>query len=234
MKKRIVILTLILAMVVTIFSQNVDVSAKTSEKTKLLTLIKGKTIKVTLSGVKGEKVKKITAGINKKSIASVKKSGKKAGKIIGKKAGKATVTVRAEMRNGRVKKYRYKIVVDTKLKLSNRVIRITCGKHTATFRLYDTTAAKELYKQLPLTLKVSNFEEAQWMFYPPKKLHVSENEAYHDGKKGELSYYEPWGDVFILYKDFYARDNMHRLGICLTGIDELEQMSGKIEIRKEK
>lgn len=40
MKKRIVILILILAMVVTIFSQNVDVSAKTSEKTKLLTLIR--------------------------------------------------------------------------------------------------------------------------------------------------------------------------------------------------
>lgn len=65
----------------------------------------------------------------------------------------------------------------------------------ATFRLYDTTVAKELYKQLPLTLKVSNFEEAQWMFYPPKKLHVSGNEAYHDGKKGELSYYAPCGNV---------------------------------------
>ena len=57
-------------------------------------------------------------------------------------------------------------------------------------------------------------------FYPPKRLNVKAREAYHDGKKGELSYYAPWGDVFMLYKDFYAGDEMHRLGINVTGIEE--------------
>jgi len=70
------------------------------------------------------------------------------------------------------------------------------------------------------------------MFYPPEKLSVRTEEAYHDGKKGELSYYEPWGDVFMLYKDFYAGDEMHRLGIGLSGIDTIEQMSGRVLIEK--
>lgn len=119
------------------------------------------------------------------------------------------------------------------LSLSDMNVKITSQGHTATFRLYDTVAAGEFYEQLPLELDLTNFRDAQWMFYPPQKLNVTEQEAYHDGKKGELSYYEPWGDVFMLYKDFYAGDEMHRLGVCLTGIDEIAGMSGNVLIEKE-
>jgi hypothetical protein len=118
------------------------------------------------------------------------------------------------------------------LTLSDMQVKITSQGHTATFQLYDTVAAKQFYNQLPLKLDLTNFRDAQWMFYPPQKLSVTEREAYHDGKKGELSYYEPWGDVFMLYKDFYAGDKMHRLGINLTGIDEIAGMSGRAIIER--
>jgi hypothetical protein len=118
------------------------------------------------------------------------------------------------------------------LPLSGMHIKITSKGHTATFRLYDTVAAKQLYEQLPLSLDLDNFRDAQWMFYPPEKLSVTNSEAYHDGKKGELSYYAPWGDAFMLYKDFYAVDEMHRLGVGLSGIDEIAEMSGKALIQK--
>ncbi|AKB31030.1 Conserved domain protein precursor [Methanosarcina siciliae HI350] len=118
------------------------------------------------------------------------------------------------------------------LALSDMSVKITSQGHIATFQLYDTVAAKELYEQLPLELDLTNFRDAQWMFYPPKKLNVTAQEAYHDGKKGELSYYEPWGDVFMLYEDFYAGDEMHRLGICINGIDEIDNISGSIQIEK--
>jgi len=118
------------------------------------------------------------------------------------------------------------------LALSDMQIQVTSQGHTATFRLYDTAAARELYDQLPLELDLTNFRDAQWMFYPPKRLRVTAHEAYHDGKKGELSYYEPWGDVFMLYKDFYAGDQMHRLGAGLSGIEEIAAMSGRAKIEK--
>ncbi len=118
------------------------------------------------------------------------------------------------------------------LSLSDRKVAITSNGRTATFQLYDTNAAKEFYEQLPLTLDLENFRDAQWMFYPPKKLNVTANEAYHDGRKGELSYYAPWGDVFMLYKDFYAGDEMHRLGVGLNGIDDIAAMSGGAVIQK--
>jgi hypothetical protein len=118
------------------------------------------------------------------------------------------------------------------LTLSDMRIKVTSQGHTATFQLYDTTAARELYEQLPLKLDLTNFRDAQWMFYPPEKLNVTAREAYHDGKKGELSYYKPWGDVFMLYKDFHAGDRMHRLGIGLTGVDAISEMAGSAAIQK--
>ncbi len=118
------------------------------------------------------------------------------------------------------------------LALSDMQIKITSQGHTATFRLYDTVAAKEFYDQLPLKLDLTNFRDAQLMFYPQEKLSVTDREAYHDGKKGELSYYAPWGDAFMLYKDFYAGDEMHRLGINVTGIEEIAKMSGSALIEK--
>jgi len=116
------------------------------------------------------------------------------------------------------------------LPLSNLIVRITSLEHEATFRLYDTVAARELYEQLPLELELRNFRDAQWMFWPPERLNVTPQEAYHDGIRGELSYYEPWGNAFMLYRDFYARDQMHRLGINHTGIDEIANMSGSARV----
>jgi hypothetical protein len=121
---------------------------------------------------------------------------------------------------------------DRALTLSDMAVSITSQGRTATFRLYDTVAAREFYDQLPLNLPLENFRDAQWMFYPPQKLSVTADEAYHDGKEGELSYYAPWGDVFMLYRDFHAGDEMHRLGVGLTGIEAIAGMSGDAVIQK--
>lgn len=118
------------------------------------------------------------------------------------------------------------------LKLSDMYVRISSHGQSAVFRLYDTDASEGFYRQLPLNLKLTNFRDAQWMFYPPEKLNVKPEEAYHDGKKGELSYYAPWGDVFMLYRDFYAGDEMHRLGVNISGKDKIEKMSGSAVIEK--
>ena len=118
------------------------------------------------------------------------------------------------------------------LNVSDMQVRISSKGSVATFKLYNTVAAKEFYNQLPLKLELSNFRDAQWIFYPLERLSVTADEAYHEGRKGELSYYEPWGDVFMLYKDFYAGDAMHRLGVALTGSDKIAFMSGSVLIEK--
>ncbi|MCL1994111.1 MAG: cyclophilin-like fold protein [Spirochaetes bacterium] len=122
--------------------------------------------------------------------------------------------------------------IERGLTLSDMIVRVTSQGRVATFQLYDTVAAFEFYRQLPLELALTNFRDAQWMFFLPQRLNVTPQEAYHQGIRGELSYYEPWGNAFMLYRDFYARDQMHRLGLNLTGLDEIAGMSGIARIER--
>lgn len=121
--------------------------------------------------------------------------------------------------------------IDVPLTPSDTFIKISTESGVAIFQLYDTRAAEDLVQQLPLELELSNFRDAQWMFYPPEKLSVTDEEIYRNGKKGELSYYEPWGDVFMLYEDFQSGDDMHRLGFCISGLDEIAAMTGTAAIQ---
>jgi hypothetical protein len=120
------------------------------------------------------------------------------------------------------------------LKLSTKQIRVTSSNgETVFFQLYDTKAARQLYDQLPLNnLPLSNCHTGDWDFSPPEELEVTRAEAYRNGKKGELQYYAPWGVVVMLYKDFNSRDDVHRLGIVVTGIDNIEKMTGTVRIER--
>lgn len=118
------------------------------------------------------------------------------------------------------------------LPLSDIQVQILSQGRTATFRLYDTAAAKEFYDQLPLKLDLTNFRNAKWMFYPPEKLNVTSGEAYHDGKKGELSYYAPWGDVVMFYARFGSAAGLYELGQAKSGTEHIKGLSGTIRIEK--
>ena len=83
-----------------------------------------------------------------------------------------------------------------------------------------------------MVLDLANFRNAQWMFYPPEKLNVTAREAYHDGKKGKLSYYAPWGDVVMFYKSFGSAPRLYELGRAVQGVEHMKDLSGTIRIRK--
>ncbi len=108
--------------------------------------------------------------------------------------------------------------------LSELSIKISSDEKEAVFQLYDTKAAEKLYEQLPLVLDTENFRNAQWMFYPPESLPVTADEAYHDGRKGELSYYEPWGDVVMFYKEFGSYNGLYELGQVISGGEYIESI----------
>ena len=118
------------------------------------------------------------------------------------------------------------------LPLSDMQVKITSAGNIATFRLYDTAAARKFYDQLPLKLDLTNFGNARWMFYPPEKLSVTAREAYRDGKKSELSYYEPWGDVVMFYSGFWSAAGLYELGYAVSGNEYIQGMSGTVRIEK--
>ena len=111
-------------------------------------------------------------------------------------------------------------------------VRVTANGKTTIFKLNTSQAAKDLYAQLPLSIKVENYSNNEKIFYPPNKLNTN-NTPQADAKVGTLAYYAPWGDVVMFYGDFGSAPGLYELGHAVSGISIINQMTGTLRIEKE-
>ncbi len=110
-------------------------------------------------------------------------------------------------------------------------IHVTSNGNTTVFAFNDSTASRELYNQLPLTIKVEDFSSNEKIFYPPEKLGTAGTPR-ANAKEGSLSYYAPWGDVVMFYEDFGSASGLYDLGHAVSGKEFIRSMSGTVEIVK--
>lgn len=226
MHNKVLAISLAVLMAVFLFAgTSVQAAAKTSLSQSKITLETGESTTIKVKNT-GKKVSwKILSG--KKNISI--KGGKKSVKITGKNAGKAKL--QAKVGN---KKLTCHITVTGKKKTSTAKgskITVKSGKYTVTYQLNNSQAAKELYAQLPLTLEVENYSDNEKIFYPPKELKTGGTPK-SEGKKGSLSYYEPWGDVVMFYQSAESASDLYELGTVISGEEYISKLSGKITISK--
>jgi hypothetical protein len=110
-------------------------------------------------------------------------------------------------------------------------ISIQVNGNTIVFKLNSSQAAKELYEQLPLTTIVEDYSNNEKIFYPPKKLHITDTPL-ANAKLGTLAYYVPWGDVVIFYDIFGSANGLYELGNVISGGEHMKNMLGMIKITK--
>ncbi len=110
-------------------------------------------------------------------------------------------------------------------------IRVQNSNQTVIFQLNDSSAAKTLYDQLPLSLKVENYGSNEKIFYPPNRLNTI-NTPSAAGPAGTLAYFEPWGNVVMYYRRFGAYPGLYELGHAISGSESIENLRGEIKIDK--
>lgn len=105
-------------------------------------------------------------------------------------------------------------------------ISVKSEQYEIIYELNNSTAANELYAQLPLTTEVEPFSNNEMTFYP-EKLDVT-GTPFSDGEPGSLSYYEPWGDVVMFYASCTPNNSLYELGKAVSGAEHIENLSGTI------
>lgn len=110
-------------------------------------------------------------------------------------------------------------------------IQIASDNTVIIYELNDSTAAKSLYEQLPLTLEVQDYSDNEKIFYPPSPLDISDAPL-AQGPAGTLAYYEPWGDVVMFYKESNGSNGLYALGKATTSIEDLKNLTGILHITK--
>lgn len=102
-------------------------------------------------------------------------------------------------------------------------IYIVSGTHELTATLDNNQAAKEFLSLLPITLTLTDYANTEKVSALPKRFSTKGTPPGYDPSVGDITYYAPWGNLAIFYRDFgYAR-GLVRLGTIEGNIEILKQ-----------
>jgi len=103
----------------------------------------------------------------------------------------------------------------------NMKIKVTIGDVVLTATLVDNPTAKDFISLLPLTVKLDDYASSEKIFYPERKL-STKGAGSINAVAGDITYYSPWGNVAIFYKDFGNSSSLIRIAKFDGNIDVLK------------
>ena len=87
--------------------------------------------------------------------------------------------------------------------------------------LDDNATTQDFIARLPLTLQLKDYASTEKVGFLPDKLTTQGAPAGSTPVVGDISYYAPWGNLAIYYKDFAYSQQLVRLGRISSGIEQL-------------
>lgn len=109
-------------------------------------------------------------------------------------------------------------------------IKITFDNTELTATLYDNATARDFVSMLPITTELEDYASNEKIFYPERKLDTSGAPSAYKPSTGDITYYAPWGDIAIFYKDFSKSSGLVSVGeIDNNGIELLKKV-GKSKV----
>jgi hypothetical protein len=114
-------------------------------------------------------------------------------------------------------------------------IKITVGDTLLTATLDDNPTTRDFISLLPLDLTLEDYAGTEKISYLPEKLSTEDAPSGFDPSVGDITYYAPWGNLAIFYKDFGYAKGLINLGRIDRGIEEFNKASSlnvKIELIK--
>lgn len=91
-------------------------------------------------------------------------------------------------------------------------IHVIVGNQTLTATLEDTPAGRDFAALLPLELSLSDYNATEKVADLPRKLDTTGAPSSYAPKAGDITYYAPWGNLAIFYKDFGHSAGLIKLG----------------------
>lgn len=98
-------------------------------------------------------------------------------------------------------------------------IRFVFDDRTVIATLSDSPSTQDFLRQLPLTFELEDYARTEKIAYLPAKLTSQGAPSGTSSKAGDISYYAPWGNLVIFYKDFGYASGLINLGELDGGLD---------------
>jgi hypothetical protein len=99
--------------------------------------------------------------------------------------------------------------------------------------LDDNAATRDFVSLLPLNLTLRDYAGTEKVSDLPRRLSTSGTPPGVDPELGDLTYYAPWGNLAIFYRDFGYSSGLVKLGRIDSGIEKLANARGELTVRLE-
>lgn len=101
-------------------------------------------------------------------------------------------------------------------------IRLTINGKSVTASLEDNATSRDFVSLLPMTIKLDDYASTEKISYLIQKLTTAGAPAGVDPSVGDITYYAPWGNLAIFYKDFGYSKGLVKLGSIDSGAEVLD------------
>jgi hypothetical protein len=108
-------------------------------------------------------------------------------------------------------------------KVRKMKVRIAVEGIVITGTLVDTAASRDFASLLPLTLTLKDYASTEKISDLPRRLTIRGSPAGIDPSAGDITYYSPWGNLALFYKDADYADGLVKLGTIDTGLEALNR-----------
>ena len=100
-------------------------------------------------------------------------------------------------------------------------IRLKVGDTVLTATLIDSATTRDFISLLPLTLTLKDYAGTEKISDLPKRLSAESAPSGSDPSVGDITYYAPWGNLAIFYRDFGYSSGLVILGKMDSGKEAL-------------
>jgi len=120
------------------------------------------------------------------------------------------------------------------MKASEVKIHLVVDGQVVTATLSDGAAARAFLALLPLDLTLRDYAGTEKVSDLPSRLPTEGAPAGFDPDVGDITYYAPWGNLAIFYRDFGYAKGLVRLGHIDSGVEKLARHRGDFAVRFER
>jgi hypothetical protein len=102
-------------------------------------------------------------------------------------------------------------------------IRMTVEGTVITAMLFDNPTSRDFASMLPLVLTLNDYAATEKISDLPRRLTARDAPAGIDPSAGDITYYAPWGNLAVFYRDFNYSKGLVKLGKIDSDVEALRR-----------
>jgi hypothetical protein len=102
-------------------------------------------------------------------------------------------------------------------------IRMNVEGTTITATLVDNATSRDFASLLPLTLTLKDYAGTEKISDLPRRLSTAGAPPGSDPSTGDITYYSPWGNLAVFYRDFGYSNGLVKLGTIDSDVEVLNR-----------